>query len=326
MSIGAIQRELGRVIRGSEGTLEMIVASIVAGGHILLEDLPGTGKTTLVRALAALISGGDPTATFRRIQCTPDLLPYDITGVDVYDPARGRFVFRPGPVFSHLLLVDEINRATPKVQSALLEVMNEGTVTIGGRRYVLPEFFVVVATENPVGMEGTYPLPLAELDRFSARLRLGYPSAEEEERILIDDPSRTILPMVKPVTTLTEVLRQRGVAEDVFCSEDLVRGVTAIVRMTREHDGIAYGASPRGGLHLLNIVRALALIRGRDYANDADLEDAAVPVLAHRVRTTGFGADAEAIIASIRDTVIDDLRARGVRRRSELIARDGGQR
>jgi MoxR-like ATPase len=326
VSIGAIQRELGRVIRGSEGTLELIVASIVAGGHILLEDLPGTGKTTLVRAIAALISGGDPAVTFRRIQCTPDLLPYDITGVDVYDPARGRFVFRPGPVFSHLLLVDEINRATPKVQSALLEVMNEGTVTIGGRRYALPDFFVVVATENPLGMEGTYPLPLAELDRFSTRLRLGYPTAEDEERILIDDPARTILPTVQPVTTLTEVLRQRILADDVYCSDDLIRGVSTIVRMTREHEGIAYGASPRGGLHLLSIIRALALIRGRDYANDEDLEDAAVPVLAHRIRTTGFGADPETIVASIRDIVIEDLRTRRRASRDTAVTTDGVER
>lgn len=314
------------MIRGSEETLELIVASIVAGGHILLEDLPGTGKTTLVRAIAALVSGGEPAVTFRRIQCTPDLLPYDITGVDVYDPSRGRFVFRPGPVFSHLLLVDEINRATPKVQSALLEVMNEGTVTIGDHRYVLPDFFVVIATENPVGMEGTYPLPLAELDRFSTRLRLGYPSAKEEERILIEDPSRTILPKVKPVTTLSEVLRHRVLAQDVYCSGDLVRGVTAIVRMTREHEEIVYGASPRGGLHLLSIIRALALIRGRDYANDEDLEAAAVPVLAHRIRTNGYGADAEAIVSSIRDTVIDDLRNRRGAFGPEVVTTNGGER
>lgn len=324
MSITAVKEELRRVIRGTEATLELLVASVIAGGHVLLEDLPGTGKTTLVRALAALLTTGDQPVVFRRIQCTPDLLPYDVTGVDVYDPARRRFVFQPGPVFSHLLLVDEINRATPKVQSALLEVMNEGTVTVGGRRYDLSDFFLVIATENPVGMEGTYPLPLAELDRFSMRLHLGYPSEEEEERILQDDPARTVLPLLQPKITLSELLRLRGAAREVYCSPELVAGMTTLVRATRSDPQVVYGASPRSGLHLLSVVRSLALLRGRDYANDLDLEDAAVPVLSHRIRTTDASLDPTELVTSLRDRAIAELRDRNDSNRWDRSRADNG--
>jgi MoxR-like ATPase len=310
VSIEGVTDKLRTVIRGSESPIELLTAAVVSGGHVLLEDLPGTGKTTLVRALATLLSAGTPPAVFHRIQCTPDLLPYDVTGVDIYDPAHRRFTFRPGPVFSHLLLVDEINRATPKVQSALLEVMNEKQVTVGGQRYGLAEFFMVIATENPVGMEGTYPLPLAELDRFTMRLRLGYPDEETERSILTDDPSRTVLPSLQPEMSLEEVITLRRQAEQTYCHPEIVAAVTTIARKTREHPEIRYGVSPRGGLHLLATVRALARIRGRDYVSDIDLEDTVLPVLAHRLRGSELSSYVAATLTTIRDEELTALRTR----------------
>lgn len=308
MSVERVRDELQRVIRGSDAAIELLLAAAIAGGHVLLEDLPGTGKTTLARALGTLVSGGEEPVVFHRIQCTPDLLPYDVTGVDVFDPPRGRFVFRPGPVFAHLLLVDEINRATPKVQSALLEVMNESFVTVGGVRYPLSDFFMVIATENPVGMEGTYPLPLAELDRFTMRLHLGYPDEATERSILLDDPARTVLPTLRPVTSLEEIVAARADAATVYCHDDLVGAVTSILRKTREHEQLRYGASSRAGLHLLATIRALAFLRGRDYVSDIDLEDAVAPVLVHRLRAAGNGTDVSGIVNEIGDAAIARLR------------------
>ena len=296
MSLEAFRRQLSAVVRGTDPSLELLTAAIVAGGHVLLEDVPGTGKTSLARAVAHLVGADDRELVFRRIQFTPDLLPYDLTGVDVYDPARRRFSFAPGPVFAHVVLADEINRATPKVQSALLEVMNERQVTVGGTSYSLDEFFLVIATENPVSMEGTYPLPLAQLDRFMMRLTLGYPDADTELSILQDDPGRTVLPRLTPVIHRDELLAARSAASTVFCREDLIRAVVAVAAATRQDRRLHYGVSPRGNLHMVDAMRALAYVRGRDYVTDRDFQELSGAVLAHRIRPAGQEYSAADII------------------------------
>lgn len=284
MAIQALYDALDRVIRGKHEVLELVLTTVVAGGHLLLEDVPGTGKTSLARAIAASIGVEGEGVVFRRIQFTPDLLPYDLTGVDIYDPGRRRFRFAPGPVFAHVVLADEINRATPKVQSALLEVMNERQVTVGGRSYPMDELFLVLATENPVSMEGTYPLPLAELDRFLMRLSLGYPDEKAELEILRDDPGRRILPTLKPVISRAQILALQADSRQLYCHPDLERAAVAISSATRRDRRLTYGASPRATLHLLDAMRALALVRGRNFVSDAELETLAAPVLAHRLR------------------------------------------
>ena len=275
----------GRVIKGKGEFLELLCAGILAGGHVLLEDNPGLGKTTVAKTFARLIAGenGKP-LLFKRIQFTPDLLPYDITGVDVFDPETRSFRFVPGPVLANIVLADEINRTTPKVQSALLEVMAERQVTIGTATHKPPEPFFVIATENPIESEGTFPLPAAQLDRFMMRLSLGYPDRESELSILEDNPAGKTLSELMPVLSEAEFLAACAAAARVFCHQSLKEAVADIVRDTRVHRGFVLGASPRAGIHFLDAARALALVRGRDYVIDEDLLVLAVPVLAHRVR------------------------------------------
>ncbi len=308
MSLDALKDGLTSVIRGKGEVIELFLAAILARGHVLIEDLPGTGKTSLARAIARLIGGDGEELVYRRIQFTPDLLPYDITGVEVYDPARRRFFFAPGPVFAHVLLADEINRATPKVQSALLEVMNETQVTVGGVTYPLAPFFLVVATENPVSMEGTYPLPLAQLDRFVMRISLGYPDGESEREILDTDPGRRVLPELSPAISVTELIAMREAARSVFCHPDLKDSVVALAAATRADRRLRYGVSPRGSLHLLDAMRALAYLRGRDYVSDRELDDLAVPVLAHRVRTVEGEPSAIPIVRERAEEVLAAMR------------------
>jgi len=292
---------LAAVIRGKEPVLEQLVTAILAGGHVLVEDVPGLGKTTLAKTVARLVSRsrkGSP-VIFRRIQFTPDLLPYDITGVDVFDPGTRKFVFNPGPVFANVLLADEINRTTPKVQSALLEVMAEGQVTVGNTTYRMDPFFFVIATQNPVEMEGVYPLPLAQIDRFLMKMHIGYPEPDVEVGIVRDDPSARVMPEVRPVCGREELLAARARVESVFCDEKLMRAAVNVSAATRSHPGIALGASPRGSLMLVQAARAFALVRGREYVIDQDLIDLAPLVIAHRLRLKDARADARALVREI---------------------------
>ena len=289
-----------RVIRGKREFLELLSAGILAGGHILLEDNPGLGKTTVAKTFARLIAGADGNPLlFKRIQFTPDLLPYDITGVDIFDPETRSFRFVPGPVLANIVLADEINRTTPKVQSALLEVMAERQVTIGSATHKPPEPFFVIATENPIESEGTFPLPAAQLDRFMMRLSLGYPDRDSELSILEDNPAVKILDELKPALGEAEFLEARDAAASVFCHQSLKEAVADIVRDTRIHRAFSLGASPRAGLHFLEAVKALALVRGREYVIDEDLLVLAVPVLTHRVKFRDPRAQGEKIIREI---------------------------
>jgi MoxR-like ATPase len=292
---------LESVIRGKRTVLELLVTGILAGGHVLIEDVPGLGKTTLAKTVARLVSRSrkGSAVVFRRIQFTPDLLPYDITGVDVFDPGSRTFVFTPGPVFANVLLADEINRTTPKVQSALLEVMAEGQVTVGNTTYTMDPFFFVIATQNPVEMEGVYPLPLAQIDRFLMKLRIGYPDREVEVGIVRDDPSARVMPEVRPVCGKQEILAARARAESVYCDEKLLRTAVGITAATRNHPAVLLGASPRGSLMLVQASRAFALVRGREYVIDQDLIDLAPLVIAHRLRLKDTRMDAGALVREI---------------------------
>jgi MoxR-like ATPase len=275
----AVLDEIERAVVGNRRALELVMIGILAGGHILLEDLPGLGKTLIARSFARTLG-----LDFARIQFTPDLLPSDVIGAPLYDQRTGQMVFRPGPVFTQLLLADEINRTPPKTQAALLEAMGEGQVSMDGETRPLPQPFVVLATDNPIEYEGTYDLPEAQLDRFLMRLRLGYLQSADEvlmlQRRLDRATERTELGQV---TDANELTAMRGSLEQVEVSPDVLEYVVAIVRTTREHSQIQVGASPRGGLALVQLARGEALLRERDYVVPDDVKNIAVPALAHRV-------------------------------------------
>lgn len=299
------------VIRGKRAFLELLVAGALSRGHVLIEDLPGLGKTTVAKTFAQLVSRDDGSPLdFKRIQFTPDLLPYDITGVDVYDPESRSFRFVPGPVFANVVLADEINRTTPKVQSALLEVMAEGQVTVGSVSHRVDDPFLVLATQNPVETEGTFPLPAAQLDRFTLRLSLGYPDREAERSILVDDPSARGLPKLRPVVAASELRAAQEAADSVFCDEAIIDAVSDIVRETRTHRSVALGVSPRGGLHFLKAARALALVRGRDYVTDEDLVAAGPAALAHRLKLRDPRVRADALVRELCLERVDAVKKR----------------
>lgn len=291
--IAKLLEGLSRVIKGKQEFLEKLVTCFITGGHLLIEDVPGLGKTTVAKTLARLISGGrkNTTAQFKRIQFTPDLLPYDITGVDIFNPQSGKFTFHPGPVFTNILLADEINRTTPKVQSALLEVMAEQQVTIGNNTHSLENLFFVIATQNPLEIEGTYPLPLAQLDRFMMRLSLGYPDEESELTIVRENPSRNAYSVLTPLCTMEEILALRKQAELVHCDPTLTAAAVETARRTRGVSGIDLGVSPRGALMLVQAARGYALLRGRDYVIDQDLADLLSQVYLHRMRFSNGSMD-----------------------------------
>jgi MoxR-like ATPase len=294
---GRLRANVERALRGKSEVVRQCVEAWVAGGHVLIEDVPGVGKTTLAHALARSVD-----SSFRRIQFTSDLLPADLVGASVPEMQGGRatgaFTFQHGPLFAQVVLADEINRASPKTQSALLEAMAEGSVSVDGVVHRLPQPFLVVATQNPVEHHGTHPLPESQLDRFLLRLRIGYPDAADEAAVLRDDPAATELPRLTAVLSADELLAMRAAAECVKFDDGLVAYLLGIVRKTREHPSVSLGASPRGAVALRRVAQSRALVDGRDYCIPEDVRDLAVPVLAHRMvldpREVGGAASEEA--------------------------------
>jgi MoxR-like ATPase len=290
-----------RVLVGKRSTIQLAIVALLCEGHLLIEDVPGIGKTTLARALARSLGG-----TFRRLQCTPDLLPSDVTGVSVFDQRSAEFVFRPGPVFANVLLADEINRATPRTQSAVLEAMQEAQVSVDGTTRALPRPFVVLATQNPVELEGTFPLPEAQLDRFLMRLGLGYPTEADEEALVVRGTAAAA-EVLEAVVAPPDVLSAVAECGRVRLHDDVRHYLVQVTRATRADPDVRLGASPRATLALHRAAQAWAAMQGRDFVVPDDLKYLAVPVLAHRLMASLEarlrGRDAAAIIENILDTV-----------------------
>ena len=276
--INVVRDNISSVIVGKEHITNLLITSLIAGGHVLLEDVPGTGKTVLAKSLAKSVE-----CEFQRIQFTPDLLPSDVTGLNYYNQKEGEFVFRKGPVFANIVLADEINRATPRTQSSLLECMEEKQVTIDGITHKLEEPFLVIATQNPIETAGTFPLPEAQLDRFLMQIHMGNLNKDEElaiiERFLTDSPLNTL----NAVCTKEDIREMMAASKEVYIHNDLREYIVDIVNATRKSADIAMGVSPRGTLAFVNAVRAYALVSGRDYVTPEDIKALAVPVLAHRI-------------------------------------------
>jgi MoxR-like ATPase len=287
---------LETVVHGKSDEIRLVLSALAAGGHVLLEDVPGTAKTILARSIAASIEGIE----FSRIQCTPDLQPTDATGLSIFDQERRAFVFQPGPVFANVVLVDEINRAMPKAQSALLEAMAEHTVTTDGVTRPLPDPFMLIATENPIEYEGTFPLPEAQLDRFSVRATLGYPGEEAELRVVKEQRHGHPLDLLTAVLKLDDLLELRRASEDVYLDDLLEAWIVRLVRETRELREVEVGSSVRGSLALAKTARAWALLQGRDYVLPDDVVHLFVPVLGHRLVLR------PAYLAETRDLAYDD--------------------
>lgn len=267
-----------QVIIGKRLEVELVMTALLCRGHVLIEDVPGVGKTVLTKAIARSIG-----STFRRIQFTPDLLPGDITGVNIFNQQRGAFEFRPGPIVSQMVLADEINRATPKTQSALLEAMEEAQITVDGATHMLPQPFLVLATENPIDYEGTYPLPEAQLDRFLMRIAIGYPGRQNELEMLDRQHQRHPLDTLKQVATIEDLRVAQEAVRSIHVSQSIREYIVTIVEATRNHDEVFLGASPRGSIALFNACRAWAAVRGRNFVLPDDVKFLAAPTLAHRI-------------------------------------------
>ncbi len=274
----SILQHLHKYIWGKQEEIERLLIAVMAGGHVLLEDVPGTGKTQLVKTLARTIGG-----QFRRIQCNPDLLPTDITGVSIYHPKQESFIFRPGPVMTHILLADEINRATTKTQSALLEAMEEGHITIDGETYALPAPFILLATSNPIEFEGTYTLPEAQLDRFMMKLTLGYPEEEDELRMVISKSPVNPSEQAQPIMMIEDLLLIQSQVQHVHVDDAIGQYVVNIIRGTREHVSVKLGASPRAAIALARAAKARAFLHQRSFVTPDDVKILAPFVLAHRL-------------------------------------------
>ena len=297
-----IRHSVQRVIVGKDDVIDLAIIALLCKGHVLVEDVPGIGKTTMAKALAQSLG-----CTFNRIQFTPDLMPTDVLGVNFYNQKSGDFEFRAGPIFSQILLADEINRATPRTQSALLEAMGERQATIDGVTRAISEPFMVLATQNPIEMEGTFPLPEAQLDRFMLRIKLGYPSPDEESDILLRFQKDTILPPLDPVTTESELRPLQDAVTTVRVDDTIRMYVVAITQATREHDGLSLGASPRAALSLYKTAQAKAALDARDFVTPDDVKEMAETVLAHRMILTSNsrlrGRTTEMIVEEVLDSV-----------------------
>jgi MoxR-like ATPase len=299
--LARLQESIQGVIRGKNEVIQLALVALFARGHLLIEDVPGVGKTTLAHSLARSFN-----CNFQRLQFTSDMLPSDVIGVSIFSQQSQRFEFRPGPIFANIVLADEINRTTPKTQSALLEAMNEHQVTADNRTYPLPQPFMVIATQNPIEHHGTYPLPESQLDRFLMRLKMGYPSAASEKEILRNFSDSDPLAQVEQIMTAEEVAEIQQAVRRINVDEQLVNYLLALVEKTRQHEYLSLGVSPRGSMMLFRAAQALALVEGRNYCIPDDFKRLALPVLAHRsivssryITTLKKGDQAEAILREI---------------------------
>jgi MoxR-like ATPase len=304
--ISPLITNIEKVIIGKRSTIELMLVAMFCEGHVLLEDVPGVGKTMLARSLAVSLGG-----QFKRLQCTPDLLPNDVLGVSVYNQKSTEFEFRPGPVFVNVLLVDEVNRATPRTQSALLEAMQEQQVTVDGRTYNLPRPFLVIATQNPIEYEGTFPLPEAQLDRFLMRLAMGYPSHDDERSLLVHLRREHPVNTLKPVTEAGKLVELQHKIWEIFIDDTLQEYIVHLVTATRTHPDLALGASPRASLSLFKASQALAALRGRDHVIPDDIQFLIPAVLTHRLMVSPEaelrGRTAQGILADLVNQIPLDL-------------------
>ncbi len=273
-----IKANVNQVVVGQEDTIDLLLVAMISSGHVLLEDVPGTGKTLMAKSLAKSLSGN-----FKRIQFTPDLLPTDITGIHFYSQQKAEFEFRPGPIFTNILLADEINRATPRTQSSLLESMEERQVTIDGNTHTLERPFLVIATQNPIESQGTFPLPEAQLDRFLLKVNMGYPTREEGLEILKRFKAVNPLETLQSIVSIEDIIEMQQVYSDVEVREDVLQYLIDVVEQTRKHENVALGVSPRGSQALLKAVQVYALLQGRTYVIPDDIKKMAKPVLSHRI-------------------------------------------